>query len=243
MKAQNIILIIVVIAIAGTGWWIYKNDKPVSINSFEECVAAGYPIMESYPEQCRTPEGQTFTRDIGNELDKSDLIRVTSPRPGDKVTSPLTIRGEARGTWYFEASFPVKIQTADGQVLAQAPAQAKGEWMTEDFVPFEVTLNFTAPADTQGKLILSKDNPSGLPENDDSLEIPITFSSNSGPITGGCVISGCSAQICGEEEMASTCEYRPIYECYKGAKCERNTAGQCAWVETPTLKACVTDNS
>ena len=37
------------------------EDSP--INSFEECVAAGYPVMESYPEQCSDGEN-TFTRDI-----------------------------------------------------------------------------------------------------------------------------------------------------------------------------------
>lgn len=37
------------------------------INSFEDCAAAGYPIMESYPERCATPEGKSFTRDISAE--------------------------------------------------------------------------------------------------------------------------------------------------------------------------------
>lgn len=32
------------------------------IDSFEECAAAGYPIAESYPEQCFTPDGRGFTR-------------------------------------------------------------------------------------------------------------------------------------------------------------------------------------
>jgi hypothetical protein len=34
------------------------------IDSFEECAAAGYPIAESYPEQCFTPDGRSFTRVI-----------------------------------------------------------------------------------------------------------------------------------------------------------------------------------
>jgi hypothetical protein len=35
------------------------------IYSFEECVAAGYPIMESYPRQCRDPTSQqTFIEEI-----------------------------------------------------------------------------------------------------------------------------------------------------------------------------------
>lgn len=35
------------------------------IRTFEDCAAAGYPIAESYPEQCRTPDGRLFVRDIG----------------------------------------------------------------------------------------------------------------------------------------------------------------------------------
>lgn len=38
-----------------------------SVNSFEECAAAGYPVMESYPRQCRTPDGRTFVEDISGE--------------------------------------------------------------------------------------------------------------------------------------------------------------------------------
>jgi hypothetical protein len=31
-----------------------------AIDSFEDCVEAGYPIMESFPEQCRTDDGTVF---------------------------------------------------------------------------------------------------------------------------------------------------------------------------------------
>jgi hypothetical protein len=34
------------------------------IRNFEQCAAAGYPVMESYPEQCRTPDGRLFVRVI-----------------------------------------------------------------------------------------------------------------------------------------------------------------------------------
>ncbi|MBD3210577.1 hypothetical protein GF318_04315 [Candidatus Micrarchaeota archaeon] len=36
------------------------NNSAENITSFEECVQAGYPVMESYPRQCRTPDGKTF---------------------------------------------------------------------------------------------------------------------------------------------------------------------------------------
>jgi hypothetical protein len=102
-------------------------------------------------------------------------ISVTSPTANQVVTSPLVVTGKARGSWYFEASFPAKLVDADGHVLAQAPAQAQGDWMTEDFVPFSVSLTFVKPATATGTLILSKDNPSGLPQNDASVSIPVRF--------------------------------------------------------------------
>jgi len=34
------------------------------INSFEDCVTAGNPIMESYPRQCRTEDGKHFVEEI-----------------------------------------------------------------------------------------------------------------------------------------------------------------------------------
>ncbi|MEK7614829.1 MAG: Gmad2 immunoglobulin-like domain-containing protein, partial [Patescibacteria group bacterium] len=78
--------------------------------------------------------------------------------------------------WYFEASFPVELQDKNGNVIAQGPAQAQGDWMTDAYVPFEATLTFTKPADGEtGTLILRKDNPSGLPEHDDFVKIPVKF--------------------------------------------------------------------
>jgi|GEM_PF-1242619 len=37
-----------------------QGNVTLDINSFEECVDAGYPILESYPRQCRTPDGKNF---------------------------------------------------------------------------------------------------------------------------------------------------------------------------------------
>ena len=160
--------------------WQYISDKEqiASISSFEECAAKGYPVLESYPRQCKTPDGTTFTEDIGNALEKQDLIKVTAPLPNAVIQSPLTITGEARGFWFFEASFPVKLFDANGKELEINPTyiQAQGEWMTEEFVQFQAQIEFTKPSTKKGTLILKKDNPSGLPENADELIIPIFFS-------------------------------------------------------------------
>lgn len=144
-----------------------------TIQSFIDCIEAGYPVLESYPRQCQTPDGKNFSEDIGNELEKQDLIQLNSPRSGEEIKSPLTIEGKARGFWFFEASFPIKIITEENELIAQGIAQAQEEWMTEDFVPFKGEVNFTVSSIERGWLILEKDNPSDLPENDDELRVPI----------------------------------------------------------------------
>ncbi len=80
--------------------------------------------------------------------------------------------------WFFEASFPVQLLNADGVEIASGVAQAGGEWMTESYVPFSVTLMVPATAltpGTVGMLVLKKDNPSGEAENDDAFMVPVQF--------------------------------------------------------------------
>ncbi|KKS18061.1 MAG: hypothetical protein UU76_C0027G0005 [Parcubacteria group bacterium GW2011_GWC1_41_7] len=105
----------------------------------------------------------------------TDMIEVVSPLGGSTVLSPLVVSGRARGNWYFEASFPIKLIDASGTEIAVGIAQAKGDWMTEDWVDFEALLNFTNPKTATGTLLLMKDNPSGMPENDAKLDIPVLF--------------------------------------------------------------------
>lgn len=37
------------------------------VTSFDECVQAGYPVMESFPRQCKTPDGRNFVEQINGE--------------------------------------------------------------------------------------------------------------------------------------------------------------------------------
>lgn len=157
--------------------WLDKklNKKSDSaITTFEEC-ARYYPVMESYPERCATKSGASFTRDIGNELEKMDLIKSAFPRPGDTIMNPLTLSGEARGYWFFEATAPVELYNKDGVLIASGYIEADGEWMTEDFVPYSGTINYPTSAVGTGYILLKKSNASGLPEHDDSLKIPVVF--------------------------------------------------------------------
>lgn len=151
---KNIVIIALVLIILAGGWYFWSSsnsDLPV--------------VTTPTPTPTPTPPSET----------KDNLIRVTSPNPNDIVKSPLIVEGEARGNWYFEASFPVTLTDANGKILARAPAQAQEEWMTTDFVPFKIGLKFDPPETSTGFLIFEKDNPSGLPEHADEFKIPVRF--------------------------------------------------------------------
>lgn len=193
MKSRYFILAYVLIIILIVGIIVYRDQHqstptpqaPV-ITSFEACAAAGYPVQESYPRRCAVPNGPTFTETISptvtpnatpeTESDTgNELIRVTSPRPRALVSSPLIISGQARGNWFFEASFPIRLEDTNGKTIAEGHAEAQSDWMTTEFVPFSATLTFVMPGTRSGNLVLMKDNPSGLPEHDDKIVVPVRF--------------------------------------------------------------------
>jgi len=103
-------------------------------------------------------------------------IVVDSPAADAFVTSPLRVQGQARGSWFFEGDFPLVLTDGRGKIVAKGFCTAKREWMTDGFVPFEGTLEFKKPSSgDKGMLIFKRNNPTGLPEHDDALEVPVFF--------------------------------------------------------------------
>ena len=87
--------------------------------------------------------------------------------------------------------------------------------------------------------MLQKDNPSGLPENDDQLIIPVKFDLNTPNNLGPCVVTGCSNQVCSDQEVITICEFNPAYACYSQVVCERQADGNCGWTQTNDLQTCL----
>ncbi len=166
----------------GIGLFIAKKaDAPVAteIRSYEDCLKAGYEKISGQRNQCKTPDGRVFAEETVPAItyvnSSKDLIVVDLPYPGAVTGKEFVVSGKARGTWYFEASFPVKVLDKDGKVLWQGPAQAQSEWMTENFVPFKVTAKVPQSYIGPATLVLMKDNPSGEPARDASISFPFTI--------------------------------------------------------------------
>ena len=190
----GLLVVVVVVLLGVVGWFVFGPGKAAApttgqqplaadVKSFEACVAAGYPVMESYPRQCKTQDGRTYAEEptpaqvaamiTYKNASVADVV-VTNPTPGAVTGKTFTVTGKARG-WYFEASFPVKVLDANGKVLATGIAQAQSDWMTSEFVAFKAPI--TVPTSYIGKAtpVLMKDNPSGMPENDASASFPFTI--------------------------------------------------------------------
>lgn len=83
----EIIIVIVMVGLTGAiGWLVYDRQKKseqsaqisTAINSFEDCVAAGNPVMESYPEQC-SANGKSFTKQLEQKDETSSAVVVFVP--------------------------------------------------------------------------------------------------------------------------------------------------------------------
>ncbi|MFW6257573.1 MAG: Gmad2 immunoglobulin-like domain-containing protein, partial [Prolixibacteraceae bacterium] len=95
-------------------------------------------------------------------------IQVSRPDAGATVSSPVTVRGEARGNWYFEAEFTVDL-VQDGKTLTTAIVKAQEDWMTDDYVDFSATFEIPeAAAEGKAQLVFRNSNPSGKPKLDKS---------------------------------------------------------------------------
>ncbi len=170
MKNSIPLTIATVVLIAGAGLLAWRIFLWVG----QDAVNHGNDDYSNVQTNSGTPDTQPTSEAIVRPS-KDDLIVVNNLTANATVASPLIVRGEARGNWYFEASFPVRLYDANGKELAVGIAQAQGEWMTTEYVPFETILTFSTPTTQTGTLVLEKDNPSGLPEHDNSLVIPVRF--------------------------------------------------------------------
>jgi hypothetical protein len=173
------ILFLALIVLGAYIFWPKTKVPQIVVSDYESCVQAGYKVLETYPEQCQTPSGNTFIKSqptpSENPPKEKGPIVVSNITDNQVVKSPFVVKGEAIGGWYFEASFPIWLLDANNKKIAETYATAQGDWMTTSYVPFvSQEIKFTTTSKT-GTLVLHNDNASGLPENDREIRIPVRF--------------------------------------------------------------------
>ena len=58
-------------------------------------------------------------------------------------------------------------------------------------------------------------------------------------VRDGCVVSGCSSEICADERLDGICIWEPEFECFQTATCARNADGGCGWIQDDALLMCI----
>lgn len=101
---------------------------------------------------------------------------ISSPDFSQSLSSPFVVTGKVDPSWVFEASFPIELFDDQGNSLFLGTASVP-KWTETGaaFADFTAKINFSTTA-TSGTLEFKKDNPSGLPENNQSFKIPVIFS-------------------------------------------------------------------
>ncbi len=81
-KIKNIlpivILLLVILTVIFFTLALWDKKSPIiTVTSFEECVEAGNPIMESYPRGCQH-KGQLFVEEIFSTMTEEEALGVAS---------------------------------------------------------------------------------------------------------------------------------------------------------------------
>jgi hypothetical protein len=108
--------------------------------------------------------------EVPEETVSSENITVTSPAPGEKVTSPMIVRGRAR---VFENLVNIRLRAADGEVITETFASANAPDVGQ-FGDFEISVNFTQPTQDSGTLEVFSQSPKDGSEIN-KVTIPVSF--------------------------------------------------------------------
>lgn len=176
LKVLALFILAVLFLVASATYSHYRALR--LINTYEACVKAkGSVIQESYPSTCVTSLGARFPEPITPIDTNPGVISgpiLTTPVKNTLIESPTLVIGFAPPGWMYEGVMSIKLVDAQGNILVSTQAQenSPGTWQSGNPVGFSANLVFT-PTTESGKIIISKDNPSGLLENDAHYEFPV----------------------------------------------------------------------
>jgi hypothetical protein len=177
---KTILGILIAIALVIGGYFLFANRTDNVDTSDNLATTTTEVVDNTATTTTSTDTTSTTTNNSGGAVVSTADIRITSPRSGATVSSPLKVTGEAKGNWYFEASAPVYLEDASGKKIAQGIITATGDWMTTNFVPFTGTLTWSATSttstSTMANLVFMNDNPSGLPSLSKKVVVPVVLS-------------------------------------------------------------------
>ena len=179
MKKTLIVLFLSAFILAGCNNSTPSNQTQTQSNQQPQTQSqensASSSASVSIQTQVVTQVETQVIKDEKKDDDFAPVITVSEPVDNEEITSPVTIKGSALNSWFFEGTMPVSVLDANKKVIASGQAHALKEWTTEGQIPFEAELTFSQPSTTTGIVRIQNDNPSGLKENQLTYNIDVKF--------------------------------------------------------------------
>lgn len=178
-------------------------------------------------------------------------IHTNNLAPSAVLQNGFTVNGDARYSWFYQNVALGTVTDENGLEIGAFQIKASVKAAASAFVPFSGQILFSQPKTQTGYVIFDKANPSGDPKKRSKLYVPIVFSGAGASVGNGyfnqtayksCRVTGCSGEICSNKEVMSTCVYKPEYACYKQARCEIQSDGNCGFTLNTSVNACITNS-
>lgn len=126
-------------------------------------------FLQKKPLVDESPTNGVTSEILGN---KDDLVHF-SILPGQKVSGMVSYAGSVKNAYFFEANILINVLDANKNLLKGGYAMATTDWMTVEPVVFSGSIDFTGLPKGPAYIEIHNDNPSGLPENDKNILIPV----------------------------------------------------------------------
>ncbi len=191
-------------------------------------------VYEPVPTSTTTPSGTTTVPSSVHAYGLVTLALGETAKFKDLTLTPTTLVEDSRcpvdvqciqaGTVRVKVSIVSAMGTSTQTITLGTSATTEAE---------TITLSSVSPATKKSTVTVQ---PSQY-----RFTFKVVKTASTGPVTGGeCYTGGCSQEICSDQPGAiSACVFRPEYQCYKEARCERQSNGQCGWTQTSELSMCL----
>ena len=104
----------------------------------------------------------------------TDELYLFAPQSNEMIASPQNVAGWLDNSWAFEGNFVISLFDGNNKEIYRGPASMP-DWMTPGLSGFTALMKFNSPTTPTGTLRIENDNPSGLPEHDKHIDIPVQF--------------------------------------------------------------------
>lgn len=134
-----------------------------NIRRIEEEILRSFTFVDAHASSAEVTESGVL-----------DELVIKSPEYGEIISNPLSVRGQIPAS--LNGSMSVRLEDADGEVLAEVPVVPLGEWSADEPNDFEVSLVFNARFATSGVLFFEYADSSRIGEGGNKV-VPVVFDS------------------------------------------------------------------